>query len=88
MLGNDEFGDCVFAGAGHEHMVWSGGKMNFTTDNVLSDYSAVTGFLRDDPATDQGTVMLDALNYRRHTGVMDGEPHPSQARCFCPHLHR
>jgi hypothetical protein len=71
MLGNDEFGDCVPVGAAHEHMVWTGGKINFTTDNVLGDYSAVTGFLRDDPATDQGTIMLDFLNYRRHTGIMD-----------------
>src|SRR4051812_45233312 len=78
MLGNDAYGDCVFAGAGHETMLWgestSGtrGMPRFTDASVLGDYSAVTGFDPNDPNTDQGTYVRDALNYRRKTGVADG----------------
>jgi hypothetical protein len=76
MLGNDEHGDCVFAGAAHEHMLWEreGGVINpptFSARNVLADYGAVTGF---DPATgdnDNGTITRDAMAFRRKTGVAD-----------------
>jgi hypothetical protein len=75
MLANDQYGDCVFAGAAHEHMVWSleGGKprARFTIHDVLSDYAAVTGFDPAKPATDQGTDMEEAASYRRKTGVLD-----------------
>ncbi len=75
LLGNDRYGDCVFAGAGHEHMLWTGERGGavapFTAGAVLGDYSAVTGFDPNDPSTDQGTVTLDALNYRRKVGVAD-----------------
>lgn len=74
MLGNDRYGNCVWAGAAHEHMVWSltGGRprTRFLTKNVLSDYSAVTGFNPDKPDTDQGTDMSQAASYRRKTGVI------------------
>jgi hypothetical protein len=79
MLGNDAYGDCVFAGAGHETMLWGEsvhgveGMPAFTDKSVLGDYSAVTGFDPDDPSTDQGTYVRDALNYRRATGVSDSE---------------
>jgi hypothetical protein len=75
MLGNDKYGDCVFAGAAHETMLWS--RMGEATDcgfndsSVLADYSAVTGFNPDDPNTDQGTDMQIAASYRRKTGVAD-----------------
>lgn len=75
MLGNDQFGDCVFAGAGHETMGWTaegGAGVQFTEDSCLSDYSAVTGFNRNDPDSDQGTDMEVAAKYRRKTGVVDG----------------
>jgi hypothetical protein len=75
LLGNDEYGDCVFAGAAHETMIWSiaGGKpqAQFTTANVLSDYSVVTGFKANDPSTDQGTDVQTAAAYRRKRGVVD-----------------
>ena len=47
MLGNDNYGDCVFAGAVHETMLWNDeGGHDIQMDNhaVLSDYAAVTGF--------------------------------------------
>lgn len=74
MLGNDQYGDCVFAGAAHETILWGkeGGKnVTFSTQSVLSDYSAVTGFNPNDPNSDQGTDMQVAASYRRKTGVKD-----------------
>jgi hypothetical protein len=74
VLGNTQWGDCVFAGAAHEHELWTraGGAVpaNFTDANALSDYAAVTGFAYTD-ATDNGTDMADAASYRRKTGVVD-----------------
>lgn len=74
MLGNDSVGDCVFAGAAHEHMVWTaeGGssRASFTTRDVLSDYSAVTGY-NGTEASDSGTDMQVAAAYRQKTGIID-----------------
>jgi hypothetical protein len=72
-------GDCVWAGADHETMLWTleGGvrAARFTGANAIADYSAVTGY---DPAnaadpnpTDQGTDVRKALSYRQKTGVVD-----------------
>src|SRR6202035_3127836 len=47
MLGNDEWGDCAWAGPAHETMILTtegGHAASFTTAGVLSDYSAGTGF--------------------------------------------
>lgn len=74
MLGNDRVGDCVFAGAAHETMLWTGetGRATAFTDvGVVSDYSAVTGYTPADPSSDQGTDVRAALTYRRKTGVLD-----------------
>ena len=73
-LGNDDVGDCVWAGAAHETMMFSadvGGSVDFNTAGVLSDYSAVTGYVVGDDATDQGTDMRDAAVYRQKTGIVD-----------------
>lgn len=80
MLGNDQYGCCVWAGAAHETILWNkeaGHIVGFSTAGVLSDYSAVTGFNPNDPNTDQGTDMQVAASYRRKTGVKDahGERH-------------
>jgi len=74
MLGNDQYGDCVWAGAAHETMLWNqeaNHTVRFTKKSVLSDYTAVTGFKKTDPNTDQGTNVADAAAYRRKTGVLD-----------------
>src|SRR4051812_49524299 len=47
MLGNDQWGDGVWAGAAHEHLLTStvaGRPASFDDAGVLSDYSAATGF--------------------------------------------
>jgi hypothetical protein len=74
MLGNDHYGDCVWAGAAHETMLWNkeaARTVTFNNQSVLKDYSAVTGFNPNDPNTDQGTDMQVAASYRRKTGVHD-----------------
>lgn len=81
MLANDNYGDCVFAGAAHETMLWHAESvgsdpryaLRFTDEGVLSDYSAVTGFDPNDPSTDRGTSVRQALSYRRKTGIIDAD---------------
>jgi hypothetical protein len=74
MLGNADWGDCVFAGASHETMLLcaEAGRLipSFTAANALSDYAAVTGFAYT-PDTDRGTIVADAMKYRQATGVVD-----------------
>jgi hypothetical protein len=79
MLGNDQWGDCVWAGAAHEHLLTStvaGKPAAFDDDGVLSDYSAATGFDANagppgNNPTDRGTNVRSALGYRRSTGIVD-----------------
>ena len=74
MLGNDQYGDCVWAGAAHETMLTNrlaGRTVTFDASHVLDDYTAVTGFNPQDPNTDQGTNVRAALGYRRATGLAD-----------------
>ena len=75
MLGNDRYGDCVWAGAAHEHMLFNKvvqkEDVPFDDQTVLGDYAAVTGFDPNDPSTDRGTDVHVALSYRRKTGILD-----------------
>jgi hypothetical protein len=76
MLGNADWGDCVWAGAAHETMLWNkeaGRDAPFDDGCVLSDYSAATGFNPADPSTDQGTDMQQAAAYRQKTGIVDAQ---------------
>lgn len=76
MLGNDSAGDCVWAGAAHETMLLGaegGHHPAFTTDSVLSDYSALTGYVPGDESSDRGTDVRNAMLYRRRTGIADAE---------------
>lgn len=81
-LGNSQYGCCAWAGAAHETMGWAaeaGQSVKFTTDGVLSDYAAQTGFditQTDDKGnnpTDNGTDMQEAASYRRKVGIVDAE---------------
>src|SRR5262249_15120824 len=75
MLGNDRYGDCVWAGAAHEHMLLNKVvhqvDVSFDDNSVLGDYAAATGFNPNDPSTDNGTDVHEALDYRRKTGIAD-----------------
>ncbi len=85
VLGNDQYGDCVFASAAHQTMMWTklrgGVDVPMSTKNTLQDYSDVTGFDPKDPSTDQGAYVLDSLKYRRSTGCRDaaGNRHKIEA---------
>jgi hypothetical protein len=72
MFANDQVGCCGFAGMAHAHQTWTatpGPAARFTDDDVLGAYSACTGYRRDNPRTDRGVVLLDALKFWRKTGV-------------------
>lgn len=74
MLGNDEYGDCVCAGAGHETMLWNAEAsktVTVETTQALAMYTSITGFNPNDPNTDQGTDMEAAAKWRRKTGILD-----------------
>lgn len=74
VLGNDEAGDCVWAGGAHETMIWTaeaGHPTAFSDESVLSDYSAVTGYDPANPETDEGTDVRQAMKYRRAVGLLD-----------------
>lgn len=67
-------GDCFWAGSAHETMLinkTAGRDVVFTGANVISDYSAQTGYQIGNDATDQGTILLDGLKYRQKTGIVD-----------------
>jgi hypothetical protein len=59
MLGNDHYGDCVWAGAAHETILW-----NKEADRTVAfnNQSVLTGFNPKDPNTDQGTDMQVAAS--------------------------
>lgn len=74
VLGNDRYGDCVFAGIYHQIEAWRMNRGGWllgapSTADALAAYSAVTGFNPAVPSTDQGTNMLDAMNYWRSSGL-------------------
>ena len=73
MMLNDQLGDCVIAASGHLIQEWStlaAPPGTVVTDSqVLKAYEDVGGYVPGDSSTDNGCVMLDALNYWRQTGI-------------------
>lgn len=73
MLGNDQYGDCVFAANGHiveqQTALGQGKEVTVTTAQALAEYSKVTGFNPDDPSTDNGAMIQDGLNDLRKSGL-------------------
>lgn len=74
MMGNDEFGCCVFAARAHHAQCASvnatGKARVITTDQVLDWYAQQTGFDANDPSTDNGAIPLDALKWFVRTGEL------------------
>src|SRR5450755_4664562 len=80
MMLNDNLGDCTCACAGHMIEGWTvyaypPGYIP-ADQQILQAYQAVAGYLPGEPATDQGAVILDVLNYWRQTGIAG---HPIRA---------
>lgn len=73
LYGNDILGDCVEAASGHMIQMWDAyanpSKPIPTRAQIVSAYSAITGYIPGDPSTDNGTVILDALNYWKSNGI-------------------
>jgi len=72
MMDNDKIGDCTCAAAGHLIMEWTddnNAMVTPTDQQIISAYSAITGY---DPSTgknDNGAVETNVLNYWRKTGI-------------------
>lgn len=67
-------GCCVWSCAAHVEMEVSkvaGHPVTITGKEVISDYSATTGYVIGDERTDQGTNMRQAMKYRAQTGILD-----------------
>lgn len=74
MLGNDQYRDCVEVAYAHMLQTWiarSRSAALYSPDDTttLAAYTALTGFDRNNPATDRGTDMLAACNYWRSAGM-------------------
>ena len=78
MLGNDQYGDCVFAAGGHLVDCLTGNASApqpgfvYTDAQAEADYSTVTGFNPNDPSTDNGANETDAFDYWHTHGFADG----------------
>lgn len=79
-LGNDTAGDCVWAGASEEELVWNhemGRFVKIDRASALRNYSEVTGYNPNAPLvngvnpTDKGTDMGVAAEYRKTKGLWD-----------------
>lgn len=73
MMGNDTFGDCTCACAGHEVMnrtAHSGTIVTPTDAQILGMYGTICpGFNPATDANDNGAAITDALNYMATTGL-------------------
>ena len=76
ILGNDALGDCTAAGAFHiggTLLANAGQPIPFTDADVIKFYSATTGYVPGDEATDQGGDEQQVLAYWRATGLLPGQ---------------
>lgn len=72
MMANDTLGDCTCAAAGHMIECWTanlGDAFTPTSAQIIAAYSATSGYVSGDPATDNGAVELDVLNHWRQQGI-------------------
>lgn len=68
MMGNDVYGNCTVAAAGHAVQSWSlyaeRGMKTIPNSDILKAYFAIS-------PNDEGAYMLDLLNYWRKSGIGD-----------------
>jgi hypothetical protein len=72
MLGNDYVGDCTCADGGHQIMLHTANCGQIfvpTTQDVMTAYSAVSGYNAADPNTDEGAAESDVCKYMQTTGI-------------------
>jgi len=76
MFCNNSIGDCAIAGSIEEVRLanaLAGKTVNFTDQTAIENYSAITGYVPDDPSTDQGTDVHELYDYRKSTGIIDAD---------------
>ena len=78
MDGNDAVGDCTCAGMAHAEQVIAMGayglKHQFTADETLAVYSAITGYVPGDESTDHGADLLSCVKYWQANGFSGDKP--------------
>jgi len=74
-LGNNQAGNCVYAGLTHGFQQWTvnatGVLADFSAQAVLDAYSNATGYDPHDPTTDRGDYCVNGLRYMQKTGIRD-----------------
>lgn len=81
MLGNDQWGNCAWAGACHQTMLWTkqgGNEAPFDTAAAIANYSEGTGFNPNagpsgNNPTDQGTQISELANFWLTKGIVDAK---------------
>lgn len=74
LLGNDATGDCVEVAMGQVSSCFAaldGEQIDISAATVTGDYSAITGYDPNNPASDQGTDMASAMSWWQKTGTSD-----------------
>ena len=73
MFDNDTIGDCTVAAIGHLIQLYSSytkpAPLIMSNTDIINTYSAVSGYVPGNPATDNGAVEQTVLNYWMNTGV-------------------
>lgn len=72
MMLNDQLGDCAEAATGHSVQQWTtyAGKTVIPSDSAVETmYEDAAGYVPGQPSTDQGSVLINVLNYWRKTGI-------------------
>jgi len=75
IYGNDSLGDCVIAGGYHVVGVETGNSgtlFHASSAQIVSDYSAIGGYVPGDPSTDNGCDLQTALAYWTSNGFANG----------------
>jgi hypothetical protein len=75
VFGNDRLGDCTVAGAYHVIGVETGNAgdlFHASEAQIISDYSAIGGYVPGDSSTDQGCDEISCFDYWTQTGFADG----------------
>lgn len=72
VYGNDTIGDCTCAAAGHMIQAWTayaGTEVTLPQSDIITAYSAVSGYDPSTGANDNGAQLQDVCKYWQQTGV-------------------
>jgi hypothetical protein len=73
MMVNNAIGDCTIAAAGHMVELWTRDETGVATiipdAQIVSAYSAISGYDPVTGANDDGCALLDVMNYWQSTGI-------------------